>query len=66
MTVNLEAERLNRGLSLREAAEEIGVPEATLRRAESGEGLRPSNAFKIANFYGYKVTDLWPVEGAAA
>lgn len=68
--INLRAERLNRGLSLRQAAEAMGVPEQSIRRAEGGEGLTPGNAFKIARFYGYKVTDIWPVDepttGAAA
>jgi transcriptional regulator with XRE-family HTH domain len=66
MSINLTAERLNRGLTLREAAREIGIPPATLQRAESGDGIRPGSAFKVANFYGYRVTDIWPVEKAAA
>lgn len=61
--INLRAERLNRGLTLRAAASEMGVDFKALFRAERGEGTpTPSNAFKIASFYGYKVTDLWPVE----
>lgn len=61
--VNLTAERLNRGLSVRQAAEEIGVTPNTLARAEGGEFQpHPSNALKIADFYGYKVTDIWPLE----
>lgn len=63
--INLRAERLNRGLSLRQAADAMDVPEQSIRRAESGEGLTPQNAFKVATFYGYKVTDLWPVKDAA-
>lgn len=68
-TIDLRAERLNRGLSLRQAAEVMDVPEQSIRRAEAGEGLTPQNAFKLASFYGYKVTDVWPLEpttGAAA
>lgn len=60
-TVDLRAERLNRGFSLRQAAEAMDVPEQSIRRAEVGEGLSPQNAFKIASFYGYKVTDVWPL-----
>jgi transcriptional regulator with XRE-family HTH domain len=60
-TVDLRAERLNRGLSLRQAAEQMGVPEQSIRRAEGGDGVTPQNAFKIASFYGYRVTDLWPL-----
>jgi len=64
--VDLKAERLNRGLSLDALASETGVPKSTLARAEKG-GPQPtaSNAFAIADFYGYKVTDIWPVEKAA-
>lgn len=60
--MNLLAERLNRGLSLRQAEQAMGVPEQSIRRAEMGLGVTPANAFKIASFYGCKVTDLWPVE----
>jgi transcriptional regulator with XRE-family HTH domain len=62
MTIDLRAERLNRGLSLRQAADKIDVPEQSIRRAEQGLGVTPANAFKIASFYGYKVTDLWPLD----
>lgn len=65
-TINLRAERLNRGLSLRQAAKAMDVPEQSIRRAELGEGVTPQNAYKIASFFGYKVTDLWPVEERVA
>lgn len=61
--IDLRAERLNRGLSLGDAAKEIEVAVDTLARAESGERVpQPRNAFKIASFYGHKVTDIWPVD----
>ena len=60
--MNIRAERLNRGLSSRDAAGEIGVSQAILLRAEDGKGVRPAHAKRIADFYGVKVTDLWPVE----
>jgi transcriptional regulator with XRE-family HTH domain len=64
---SLKAERLNRGLSLSAAADEIGVPLNVLSRAEAGEGMpHPSNAKRIADFYGCQVTDIWPVEGVPA
>jgi transcriptional regulator with XRE-family HTH domain len=55
---SLRAERLNRGLTLREAADQIGVPRETLRRLEAGEGAHPANAKRVADFYGVKATDL--------
>jgi lambda repressor-like predicted transcriptional regulator len=60
--VNLEEVRLNRGLSLRQAAEQIGIHRRTLDRAERGDSVHPGNAKLIADFYGVRVTDIWPVE----
>jgi transcriptional regulator with XRE-family HTH domain len=55
--------RVNRGLSIAQAAEAIGVTSMTLNRAESGEAVpRPASAYKIARFYGFQVTDLWPLD----
>lgn len=64
MSVDLRAERLNRGLTLSAAAEQMGLASArALQRVEAGETTPyPQNALKIASFYGYKVTDIWPVE----
>lgn len=65
--IDIRTLRLNRGLSLNEAARQIGISPNTLAAAESGE-VRPwpSSALKIAGFYGYRVTDVWPVEPDAA
>lgn len=60
--MNLRAERLNRGMSLAEASGRIGVTERVLQGAELGRVPQPSNARKIARFYGQGVTDIWPVE----
>ena len=61
--VNLKALRLDRGLSARAAAGEIGLEQQTLLNAEKGAFTpRPENAKKIADFYGLKVTEIWPVE----
>lgn len=62
---NLRAARLNRGYSQREAAAVIGVPRETLRRVENGLGVMPSNAKKIADFFGVRVTDVMPLEEVA-
>ena len=60
--LDIRAMRINRGLSVEEAADQIGVATMTLRRAEEGKHRpRASNAFKIASFYNHKVTDIWPV-----
>lgn len=65
-TPNLEVERLNRGLSMRAAAKAIGVSASVLTRAEEGTMPRPESAKAIADFYGYKVTDVWPLNSKAA
>lgn len=64
MTVDLRAERINRGLSCREAARQMGVEYMALQRAERGTTRRPrpATALLIAQFYGYQVTDVWPLE----
>lgn len=66
MTPNIVEMRLNKGLSIRAAAEEMGIAEQSLRRAEGGESVVPRVAFKIASFYGYRVTDIWPIEPVEA
>lgn len=63
LAVNLKELRLNRGLSVAAAAEEMDVKEATLRNAEGGQIIpRPSNAHKIARFYGFDRTEVWPLK----
>lgn len=64
--MNLEAERLNMGLSPEEIAEKMGVHSRTLRRAEQGHRPHPRHMKKIADFYGVKVTDIWPVDDPVA
>jgi transcriptional regulator with XRE-family HTH domain len=58
--------RRNKGLSVREAAIEIGISRETLARAERGDGVHAGTAKQIADFYGVLVTDLWPVDDQAA
>lgn len=60
--INLAAERLNRGFSIRGLAKEIDVPEQSIRRAEKGEGVSPTYAYRIATFFGVQVTDVWPLD----
>lgn len=65
MTVDLKAERLNRGLTLDALSAETDVPKSTLARMEGGVRPRPAVRLKVANFYGYEVTEIWPVEKEA-
>lgn len=57
----LRAARLNRGLTTREVAAMLKLSRGTVVRAERGDGVYPATAKKLADFYGFKVTDLWPV-----
>lgn len=61
MTLDLKAERLNRGLSLDQLSGEVGVAKSTLARMESGVTPRPEVRLKVAEFYGTGVTDIWPL-----
>lgn len=59
--IDLLAERLDRGLTLDALAEETGVPKTTLARVERRECVpRPSAQLKIASFFGYTPTKVWP------
>lgn len=62
---NLTALRLNRGLSLTQAASDIGIARRTLERAELGIGIHPASAKKVADYYGLTVMQIWPVKDAA-
>lgn len=62
----LKAARLNKGLNLRQAAEQIGVSTETLRQIELGSRPTPGVGKLIADFYEVRFTDIWPVEERAA
>jgi transcriptional regulator with XRE-family HTH domain len=63
---DLKEMRRRRGLTLRDAATEIGVATSVLHRTERGMGVVSlPNAVKIASYYGLAVTDLIPVDEAA-
>ena len=64
--LNLQAERLNRGLTAKDCAAEIGIPDYVLRYAETGGRPRPAAAKKIADYFGTTVTAQWPMEREAA
>jgi transcriptional regulator with XRE-family HTH domain len=64
---NLREERLNRGWTLAVAAEKFGCTEGALSMIEREERRPgPTIAFAIAETYGFKVTDQWPVTTAPA
>ncbi|PTL55766.1 helix-turn-helix domain-containing protein [Paraconexibacter algicola] len=61
--VSIKDHYLNKGLSRRAYADQIGVPEQSLRRLEAGLGVHPANAKKVADDMKVAVTDIL---GAAA
>lgn len=60
MRVDLRTERRNRGRSVAEFAEDIGVPYHVLRDAEKGTVPRGENAVRIAAFFDETVASMWP------
>lgn len=62
MNAALIAARKNEGLSQRAAAKRMGITADILQRAEQGSHPHLKTAKVIADFYGVKVTDIWPVE----
>jgi hypothetical protein len=59
--LNLRAERLDRGLNLKQAGILTGVNWWVLRDAEQGRIPQPANRRRIAEFYGVKPSDIWPI-----
>jgi len=43
----------------------MGIARGSLNRAERGLEVAPRVAKAIADFYGYRVTEVWPLENAA-
>jgi transcriptional regulator with XRE-family HTH domain len=60
--INLRAERLNRGLSVRELADEVGVDRRVIARLEDGGTAHPANVKRVADYFGCKVTDLISID----
>lgn len=64
-TFGLAEARLNKGLSVRACARDIGIHEASLRSLENGGSVHPATAKKVADYFGVRVTDIMPVREAA-
>lgn len=67
MKVDIHTDRINRGLSQQQLADQIGVSVDVIRNLEdSGARPRPANARAVAAFYSLSVTDMWPLAREAA
>jgi putative molybdopterin biosynthesis protein len=63
MNAQLRELRINKGLTVTEAARRAGITRSAMSYIELGQRKpSPPVAFRIAAEYGLKVTDLWPLE----
>lgn len=60
--VDLRARRLNAGHSLRSLSREIGLNPETIKSAEAGDPVYPRTAFKIAQFHGLEIREVWNLD----
>jgi transcriptional regulator with XRE-family HTH domain len=60
--MNIRVERLERGLSQEDIADEAGVSQATWSRAERGLEISPSERKKIADFFERTVGEVWDLD----
>jgi DNA-binding XRE family transcriptional regulator len=61
-SVFFRRERANRGLTQEKMAKRIGISRRSWWRAEQGLNLSPPIALRVARYFGYDVTELWPVD----
>lgn len=54
--------RFNAGLSAEKLGVETGVSGHTIRRLEAGATPTPAIAKRLADHFGLKPSDIWPVE----
>ncbi len=54
--------RLNKGLTPNQVAYMTGLTGPTIRLAEKGHIPSPRVQLALAEFYGERVVDLWPIE----
>ena len=58
-TLTLKAARVNRGLSVKEVADSVGVTEDTIYRYESGKSSpKISVVVKMVDLYGVTISDI--------
>jgi transcriptional regulator with XRE-family HTH domain len=63
---SLSSARVNRGHTIRSLAVEVGIDARTLGRLEEGKPVHPAKALKVAKYFEVQVTDLMPLDRAAA
>jgi DNA-binding XRE family transcriptional regulator len=56
---DLVAQRTDMGMTTNKAAKAMGLHRNVLQKAEEGGRISPRSAKKIADFYGYRVSDIW-------
>lgn len=58
----LRSLRFERGVTIETVSSSTGLSRHTVMRLESGASPQAPTAKAMADFYGCKVTELWPVE----
>lgn len=64
--VSLAQLRFDAGLTPEELGDKVGIAGRTIRRLEEGTRPTPRVAKAIADHFGVKASDLWPLEEVAA
>lgn len=64
--IDLRAERIRRGLTLPQLAEQAGIGYHVARRAEQGKPIREDNAKQLADYLGIDPVALQPETDVAA
>lgn len=63
-SVNLTELRFNEGLTPEELGEACRISGRTIRRIEEGAKPSPRVAKKLADHFGVKASEIWPVDSA--
>lgn len=66
MIESIAVERVNRGLTQSDLAEVIAVSPKTIANIEAGHRPSPRIGKKLADYFGCKYTDLWPIDRQGA
>lgn len=65
--IDLRRERVDQGWSVKGLADHLNVSPSVIEGADAGNKPRlAGHAFKIASFFGHRVTDVWPLEDEIA
>lgn len=58
--------RVDAGLSPNDLGAHLGISGNSIREAEKGANTHPRHKLQIADFFGLRPTDIWPIDGKHA